>query len=252
MALLEVDEVTVRFGGLTALHEVSIGAEAGTITGLIGPNGAGKTTLFNVVTGLQAPTGGRVVLDGTDLKDQAPFRRARRGMARTFQRLELFGLLTARENLTVAADIRQGWESWLHRRRRGSRVESPEQIADRLLEQLGIADIADERADVLSTGHARLVELGRALASRPRVLLLDEPASGQDDRETERFASVLSDLAATGIGVILVEHDMKLVMSLCSTIHVLDFGSVLASGDPSSIQANPRVVEAYLGHGSEA
>jgi branched-chain amino acid transport system ATP-binding protein len=249
MALLEVDNVTVRFGGLTALNEVSIGAEAGTITGLIGPNGAGKTTLFNVVTGLQAPTRGRIVLDGSDLKDQAPFRRARRGMARTFQRLELFGLLTARENLTVAADIRQGWDGRFHRRPGGG-LESPERVADRLLEQLGITDVANERADVLSTGHARLVELGRALASRPRVLLLDEPASGQDDRETERFASVLSDLADTGIGVVRVEPDMKLVMSLCSTIHVLDFGSVLASGDPPSIQANPQVVEAYLGNGA--
>jgi branched-chain amino acid transport system ATP-binding protein len=171
-------------------------------------------------------------------------------MARTFQRLELFGLLTARENLTVAADIRQGWDARFRRRRPGGRVESPEKVADRLLEQLGLTDVADERADVLSTGHARLVELGRALASRPRVLLLDEPASGQDDRETERFASVLSDLADTGIGVVLVEHDMKLVMSLCSTIHVLDFGSVLASGDPRSIQADPQVVEAYLGNGA--
>jgi branched-chain amino acid transport system ATP-binding protein len=239
VALLEVDDVSVRFGGTMALADVSLTAEAGVVTGLIGPNGAGKTTLFNVVTGLQAPTRGRVAVGGRDVTGLPPYRRARLGMARTFQRLELFGLLTVRENLAVAADIRRGWA--------GRSSESPAAVADRLLEQTGLSPVADERADTLPTGMARLVELGRALATQPRLLLLDEPASGQDEQETARFAALLRSLAGSGIAVLLVEHDMSLVMDVCSVIHVLDFGVMLASGEPQEIRGNPAVLAAYLG-----
>jgi len=245
MSLLEVHSVTVRFGGNLAVNAVSLEADSARVTGLIGPNGAGKTTLFNVITGLQAPTRGRVLIDGSDVTGLAPYKRARRGMARTFQRLELFGLLTVRENIEVAADIRRGWA-----RRGGLTIsESPAEVADRLIADIGLIDIADVRADALPTGQARLVELGRALATAPRLLLLDEPAAGQDARETARFAALLRQLAASGIAILLVEHDVNLVMDVCETICVLDFGVVLATGSREAIRSNEAVLAAYLGTG---
>jgi branched-chain amino acid transport system ATP-binding protein len=234
VSLLEVAGVTVRFGGHLALNDVSLAAEPGTITGLIGPNGAGKTTLFNVITGLQTPQRGQVRLYGHPITRLAPYRRARLGLARTFQRLELFTLLTVRENVELAAS----------RRTRGANRRSE---ADEILELVGLADMSDVRADELPTGKARLVELARALATGPRVLLLDEPASGQDDRETDAFRNVLIEVAGRGVGVVLVEHDVALVMRTCDRVHVLDFGSMLAAGTPAEIQSNPAVRDAYLG-----
>ena len=234
MSLLTVRNVTVRFGGNVALDSVALDADAGEITGLIGPNGAGKTTLFNVITGLLVPQRGEVRLGHTDLTRLAPYRRARAGMARTFQRLELFGLLTVRENVELAVALR-----------RGSR--NPASKADELLALVGLGDLADVRSDELPTGKARLVELARALATEPRVLLLDEPASGQDENETDAFGLLLGRIAAEGVAVVLVEHDMHLVMQTCQRIHVLDFGRILAVGTPSEIQQNPAVQAAYLG-----
>ncbi|HEY8526153.1 MAG TPA: ABC transporter ATP-binding protein [Acidimicrobiales bacterium] len=234
MSLLEVDHVTVKFGGHLALNDVSLAVEPGTITGLIGPNGAGKTTLFNVVTGLLAPQRGEVRLDGRPLTKLPPYRRARLGLARTFQRLELFGLLTVRENVELAAS---------RRTRRGGDGLS----VDEILSLVGLTDVADDRADELPTGRARLVELARALATDPRLLLLDEPASGQDDRETDAFREVLLQVAAQGVGILLVEHDVALVMRTCERVHVLDFGSLLAAGTPAEIQGNQAVRDAYLG-----
>lgn len=231
--MLAVDDVTVRFGGQLALQDVSLTAEAGEITGLIGPNGAGKTTLFNVITGLGTPSRGRVLLDDRDVTRKAPFRRARLGLSRTFQQLQLVGTLTVRENIELVV-------------RRNHR-EGPAAAADRLMDVLGIAHLAERLAHTVPTGQARLVELGRALASRPRLLLLDEPASGQDPQETEHFKGVLRTVAADGVGILLVEHDVPLVMGVCSQIHVLDYGRVIASGPPSAIQSDPRVVAAYLG-----
>jgi branched-chain amino acid transport system ATP-binding protein len=240
--LLDVRSVSMRFGGNMAVSGVDLTAEPGCITGLIGPNGAGKTTLFNVITGLLTPTAGRVYIDGQDITDLPPFQRARKGLARTFQLLELFGLLTVRENIMVAADIRQGWT------RRSQRIpESPVDTAERIMAEIGLEDIADHRADSLPTGQARLVELGRALATRPRLLLLDEPAAGQDDQETRRFAQLLQLLAAQGIGILLVEHDVQLVMDVCTRISVLDFGRLLAEGSPDEIRQNQHVLTAYLG-----
>ncbi len=234
--VLEVRNVTVRFGGHLALDDVSLSALPGEVTGLIGPNGAGKTTLFNVVTGLLAPQRGSIRLDGEDVTGLAPYRRARRGLARTFQRLELFGLLTVGENVELAASVR---------RRR------PGRTAAEALELVGLSAVADVRADELPTGQARLVELARALATGPQVLLLDEPASGQDDAETEAFREVLLAVASEGLAVVLVEHDVQLVMRTCARIHVLDFGSVLASGTPDAIQADGAVLDAYLGAAPE-
>jgi len=238
MALLEIEEIAVQFGGLLAVDHASISVAEGCVTGLIGPNGAGKTTLFNVITGLQTPTEGRVVLDGVDVTNRRPYRRARLGIARTFQRLEAFGSLTARENVLVALEMRRRWAK--------SRYDAGK-IADELLERVGAAQVADKRVESLPTGSARLVELARALATDPKVLLLDEPSSGLDEQETDALGVLLHELTSGGLAVLLVEHDMPLVMEACSYISVLDFGRVIAGGTPAEIQADPSVQRAYLG-----
>ncbi len=243
MALLEVRGLTVRFGGLNALSEVDLNVEGGSITGLIGPNGAGKTTTFNAITGLIEPAAGTLTLDQADITHDPPRRRARRGIARTFQRLELFGTLTARDNIVVAAEIRRRWAK--------DSDADPRREADAIVERVGLHDVADERADALPTGLARLCELGRALATRPRLLLLDEPASGLSDRETEDFAALLQALANEGMAILLVEHDVALVMEVCACVHVLDYGSLLAVGTPSEIQRDQAVLAAYLGSPDE-
>jgi len=239
MPILETREVSVRFGGHMAVNDVSLTVDEGIITGLIGPNGAGKTTTFNVITGLQPPTRGRVMLDGEDITKASAHKRAKAGIARTFQRLELFGSLTVRDNVLTAAE--------LHR----IDAQTPEAATEALLDRVGLTDLAGQRADSLSTGMARLVELARALACRPRVLLLDEPASGLDEPETDRFADILVDLANDGLAILLVEHDVPLVMRLCSHIAVLNFGELLAAGTPQQIQQDQRVVDAYLGQGTD-
>ncbi len=245
MSLLEVQDVTVRFGGHTALSSVSLSAAAGRITGLIGPNGAGKTTMFNVITGQQDPTRGKVVLDDKDIGGKLPYKRARLGMARTFQRLELFGQLTVRENIQVAGGLHKQWG------RRGPSALGPPPTVEELLETVGLSGVGDIRADALPTGQGRLVELARALAIRPRLLLLDEPASGQDEEETKAFAALLRKLAGEGMAILLVEHDMELVMQVCSHIFVLDFGQLMAAGDPDSVRADRKVQAAYLGTAKE-
>jgi branched-chain amino acid transport system ATP-binding protein len=236
--LLEVKGVSVRFGGHAAVIDVDLVVAPGAVTGLIGPNGAGKTPLFNVISGLQPATQGRVVLDGDDITSLPPHRRAQRGLARTFQRLELFGSLTVRENLQVAAEYRS--------RMTREGVEATERI-DQTIEFVGLSDVAEVRADELSTGRARLVELGRALVTQPKVLLLDEPASGLDGSETEEFAGIIAALAGHGMSVLLVEHDVPLVMRSCATVYVLDFGRVIASGSPEDVQSDRAVLDAYLG-----
>ncbi len=243
MALLEVRDVTVRFGGKAALDRTSVEVERGMITGLIGPNGAGKTTLFNVVCGLLAPQAGHVVLDGTDITSAPPHRRARRGLARTFQRLELFTSLTVRDNVRVGGDIRNRWSSgrWI-----GRRADTNDE-AERIIGLTGLGAIADREVSEIPTGRARVVELARALMTRPSVLLLDEPAAGQTERETEEFGSLLRRLAAEGLAVCLVEHDMTLVMEVCQTINVLDYGRTIAAGPPARVRNDPAVIEAYLG-----
>ncbi|HYX10894.1 MAG TPA: ATP-binding cassette domain-containing protein, partial [Candidatus Acidoferrum sp.] len=243
MALLDVSQVSVSFGGLQALSEVSIDVQVGHVTGLIGPNGAGKTTLFNVVTGLLGPNSGRVELDGRDITRRKPHQRARLGIGRTFQRLETFGSLTARENVLVAAEMRRGWS---HDRKR-----SPSVIADEILERVGLQAVAEDRVDRLPTGTARLVELGRALATQPRVLLLDEPSAGLNESETATLGTLLREVAGSGLAVLLVEHDMSFVMGTCERIHVLDFGRIITVGTPTEVQGDDTVRAAYLGEAEE-
>ncbi|MFC7449225.1 ABC transporter ATP-binding protein [Rhodococcus daqingensis] len=236
--LLETRGVTVRFGGHVAVNDVSIAVERGAVTGLIGPNGAGKTTLFNTVTGLQKPIAGQVLIDGVDVTTKAPYKRAHLGLARTFQRLELFLSLSVRDNLRVAGDIH----------RAGTRGKADVKAeTDRLLELTGLTDVADKDVSDIPTGRARVVEVARALMTSPRVLLLDEPASGQTEQETEDFAAMLVRLAGEGLGICLVEHDLPLVMKVCSQIHVLDYGALIASGTPEEIRHDPAVIAAYIG-----
>ncbi len=235
MAELSVRSVAVRFGGVQALDDVDLQVAPGCVTGLIGPNGAGKTTLFNVITGLQRPTRGAVTLEGRDITSLAVHRRARLGIARTFQRLELFGTLSARENVQVALEV--------SRERMSKAARSP----DDLLGLVRASQVADEPADLLPTGSARLVELARALATAPDVLLLDEPSAGLDENETAELASVLEGLASRGMAVLLVEHDMALVMGVCRRVAVLDHGVLIAEGEPDAIRNDPAVRSAYLG-----
>ena len=237
-AALRTDGVTVRFGGLTAVDDVSLSFEQGVITGLIGPNGAGKTTLFNVMTGLQRPTRGRVFLADNDVTRLAPARRAHRGLGRTFQRLELFLSLTVRDNLRVAGDIRNA--------NRPGRIDVARET-ERLLELTGLNPVAEQDVADIPTGQARVVEVARALMAEPQVLLLDEPASGQTEYETGAFGALLRRLAGDGLTICLVEHDLGLVMDVCSTVHVLDYGAVIASGTPGQVQQDPAVIAAYIG-----
>ncbi|GAB89681.1 ABC transporter ATP-binding protein [Gordonia rhizosphera] len=233
-SLLEVSDVSVTFGAHRALDSVDLVAERGQITGLIGPNGAGKSTLFDVICGLRRPGTGRVVLDGEEITKLGPAHRARKGMARTFQGLELFGRLSVRDNLRVAADIRMA----------GGQAS---RLVDEIIDRVRLGAYADRLADSLPTGVGRLVEVARALTTEPRLILLDEPAAGQDPDETDRFAEILRKVAADGVGVMLVEHDMELVMGVCDTVHVLDLGAIISSGTPDEIRQHTAVLDAYLG-----
>jgi branched-chain amino acid transport system ATP-binding protein len=241
-SLLRAEHVTVDFGGNRVLSNVDVDVPAGRITGLIGPNGAGKTTMFNVITGLLAPSAGRVVLDGRDVSRLETHKRARLGIARTFQRLELFTDLTVRDNLRVAAEIRNSWSLF------GRRRVDPVGGSERVIELLGLTAVADVEVSEIPTGTARVVEMGRALMIKPRILLLDEPASGQTPEETRAFEELLRRLVASdGLTVLLIEHDMELVMDVCDRVHVLDFGETIAVGPPDAVRTDPRVQAAYLG-----
>jgi branched-chain amino acid transport system ATP-binding protein len=240
MPVLEVTDVCMAFGGAQVLSDVSLSVEPGGVTGLIGPNGAGKTTLFNVVSGLLAPRSGRVMIDGREVTKAGPAARARRGLARTYQRLELFTSLTVRDNIRVAGEIRNSWG------RRG-RIDVAAE-ADHIIEIVGLGDVAEREVSELPTARARVVEVARALMTQPRVLLLDEPASGQTEQETQAFGHLLRNLVEErDLAICLVEHDVGLVMDTCEVIHVLDYGEIIASGTPEQVKSDPVVVNAYLG-----
>jgi branched-chain amino acid transport system ATP-binding protein len=249
---LDLHEIGVRFGGIAALDSVSLTVHAGEICGLIGANGAGKTTLFDVISGVRRPDRGRVLLDGDDATSWSAHRRARAGLRRTFQRVQLFGWLTVEENLLVATEWRGGGGGVLGdlvavpaRRRLEAERRSR---ADQVLGRCGLTELRHEPAARLPIGQARLVELARALVDRPTLLLLDEPASGLDATEAERFASVVRSLRdEEGTSVLLVEHDVGFVMEHCDRVVVLHLGRVLAEGPPEAIRDDPAVRDAYLG-----
>ncbi len=250
--MLEVSAITQVFGGVTALDDVSFCAAKGAITGVIGPNGAGKTTLFNIITGIYRQTSGRVRLEGKDVTGLPPERLARRGLVRTFQNIELFGAMTVLENVMVGLHTKSSSGvlscalkmPWSIAEERRIRTE-----AMKWLEFTAIADLADVTAGNLPFGKGRLLEIARALAVGPAIILMDEPAAGLNSRETLTLARLIQAIREMGITVVLVEHDMELVMDICDRIVVLNLGKKLAEGTPREIQENPEVIAAYLGEG---
>jgi len=247
-AELRAVDVTKRFGGVLAVDNVSLAVPPGRITSLIGPNGAGKTTFFNCLTGLLEPDDGRVLLGEEDLGPLETHERARRGIGRTFQRLEVFTGLTVFENLQVAAEATRPGHTFLGILRL-RHPDEPEVVArvQEVMEQLDLTWAAHHVAGHLPTGTLRLVELGRALCTNPQVLLLDELASGMDESETADLGVILQSLAASGIGILLIEHDIDLVLEVSEEVYVLDFGGVIAQGSPEHVAADPRVRAAYIG-----
>jgi ABC-type branched-subunit amino acid transport system ATPase component len=254
MTLLQVTELTKYFGGVKALEGVSFAVAPGEIVGLIGPNGAGKTTCFNLINGLMPPTGGAVRLDGVDLVGLPPYRRAARGLARTFQNIQLFGGMSVLENVLTGNHLHQKvgvlGALWPGARQRRAEKEARDE-ARKWLNLVGLGDKEDSPAEALAYGEQRRLEVARALAQEPKLLLMDEPAAGLNPRETEDLMALMEKLRALGITLLVIEHDMSLVMGLSHRVVVLDYGQVIATGPPQEIRRDPRVIEAYLGREEE-
>ncbi|MGI8663393.1 MAG: ABC transporter ATP-binding protein [Acidimicrobiales bacterium] len=248
-ATLSVRDLEVRFGGLRAVHNLSLDASVGRITGLIGPNGAGKSTTFNVCSGLVRATKGTVSFDGVDLTTAPSSRRARCGIGRTFQRMELFDTMTVAENVSMGREARMAGASALRLvLPKRDEMRAVAEATERAMELCGITDLAGRRAGPLSTGQKRLVELARAVAGEFRLLLLDEPSSGLDVSESEHFAGILRTIVArAGIGILLVEHDMRVIATVCDHVYVLDFGELIFHGTATEVLGSDIVRAAYLG-----
>lgn len=249
-ALLEVRGLTKQFGGLTAVSGVDFDVRRGMVAAIVGPNGAGKTTLFHMLSGIERPTSGSISLDGRQIQGKRPHQVCRAGIGRTFQLTEIYPQLTVAENVMVGlhTQSRSGFLS-CGLRLPGVRKEERRlrHDAERLLEWVHLADLAETRAGDLPFGHQRLIELARAVATKPQLLLCDEPASGLDVGETDRLAELVQDVRADGVTVLLIEHDMRFVMSLADHIVAIDHGSKIDEGAPDYIRQSPAVLEAYLG-----
>jgi branched-chain amino acid transport system ATP-binding protein len=249
MTLLEAREVTKHFAGITALNEVGLEVGAGELVALIGPNGAGKTTFFNCLLGLLKPDGGTITFEGRDLTRVPTHKRARLGIGRTFQRIELFVGMTPREHFLITDRIRSGkgalWKDMIHR---GGPTAEENERAQATLDLLGLQGVADRVVESLSLGVGRLVEIGRALMTEPKLLLLDEPSSGLDRAETAELEQTLLEVhKESGVAILLVEHDVELVRHFVQRVYVLDFGTLIASGATDAVFADSAVRKAYLG-----
>jgi branched-chain amino acid transport system ATP-binding protein len=248
--MLKLENVTIKFGGLTAVNDVSLGIQHGSIFGLIGPNGAGKTTLFNLISGVYKPTSGKILYQNKEIHGKPSYKIAELGIARTYQNINLFGKMTTLENVMVGCHTKSSvglFEAILKTKNQNKEENAIVEKSMKILDFMGLKDKAEYAASNLSYGDQRRLEISRAMASEPKLLLLDEPAAGMNTKEKLELNETIKKINRLGITVLLVEHDMKVVMNICDTVCVLNYGKNLSIGVPSYVQSDEKVIEAYLG-----